>query len=141
MRNGKRLAVLSAIAATALAVFAAVAPARVTNVGSTLTIGSRVNSTGVEFRGGVEPRGNSYCAQRRIVELFRDGKKVDQSETDRYGVWTASVQGDGTGTYVAKTKQRQLPASMQRQPGKAHRIICKAAQSKPHKVPEESYVG
>jgi hypothetical protein len=34
-----------------------------------------------------------------------------------------------------------MPASMQQQPGKAHQIICKAAQSKPHKVPEDSYVG
>jgi len=141
MRNGIKAGVLLAVATTALAVFAAVAPARVTNVGSTLTIGSRVSPTGVEFRGGVEPRGNPYCAQRRIVELFRDGKKVDQAETDRYGAWAASVEGDGTGTYVAKTKRSRLPASMQRQPGKANRIFCKAAQSKPHRVPEESYVG
>lgn len=101
----------------------------------------RVNETGVEFRGGVETKSNPYCAQRRIVELFRDGKKVNHAETDRYGVWTMSVKGEGTGTYVAKAKKRQLPASMQRKPGQAHRIICKAARSKPHKVPEESYVG
>jgi hypothetical protein len=134
----KRVALVFVVAIAVMAVGATLAPARVTNVKSTLTIGSRVNETGVEFRGGVETRGSAYCAQRRIVELFRDGKKVDQAETDRYGVWTAGVKGDGTGTYVAKTKKRQLPAYMQKQPGKAHRIICKAAQSKPHKVPEES---
>jgi hypothetical protein len=137
----KRVAVVFVVAVAVMATSAALAPARVSNVGATVSIGSRVNETGVEFRGGVEPRGYSYCAQRRIVELFRDGKKVDQGETDRYGVWTASVKGDGTGTYVAKTKKRQMPASMQPKPGKANRIICKAAQSKPHKVPEESYVG
>jgi hypothetical protein len=137
----KRVAVVFVVAVAVMAMSAALAPARVTNVGATVTIGSRISPTGVEFRGGVETRGSSYCAQRRIVELFRDGKKVDQGETDRYGVWTGSVDGDGTGAYVAKTKRRQLPASMQRQPGKAHRIFCKAAQSKPHKVPEESYVG
>jgi hypothetical protein len=134
----KRLGISIAVAAAVLAVTAAIAPARVTNVGATVSIGSRLNPTGVEFRGGVETRGNSYCAQRRIVELFRDGVKVDQGETDRYGVWTGSYKGEATGTYVAKTKKRQLPASMQREPGKANRIICKAAQSKPHKVPEES---
>ena len=137
----KRVAVLFVVAVAAMATSAALAPARVTNVKATITIGSRASETGVSFRGGVEVRNNAYCAQRRIVELFRDGKKVDQAETDRYGVWTGGVEGDGTGTYVAKTKKRQLPASMQSQPGKAHRVICKAAQSKPHKVPEESYVG
>ncbi len=137
----KRMAVVFVVAVAVMAMSAALAPARVTNVGSTLTIGSRVNPTGVEFKGGVETRNNSYCAQRRIVELLRDGKKVDQAETDRYGGWTMGIQGDGTGTYIVKAKKRQLPASMQRQPGKANRIICKAAQSKPHKVPEESYVG
>lgn len=137
----KRVAFVFVVAIVVMAIGAALAPARVTNVGATVSIGSRISPTGVEFRGGVETKSNSYCAQRRIVELFRDGKKVDQAETDRYGVWTGSVDGDGTGTYVAKAKRRQLPASMQRQPGKAHRIFCKAAQSKPHKVPEESYVG
>jgi hypothetical protein len=137
----KRVAVVFVVAVAVVAMGAALAPARVTNVGATVTIGSRINETGVEFRGGVETRSYSYCAQRRIVELFRDGKKVDQGETDRYGVWTAGVKGDATGTYVAKTKKRQMPASMQKQPGKAHRIFCKAAQSKPHEVPEDSYVG
>jgi hypothetical protein len=137
----KRVAFVFVVAIVVMAMGAALAPARVTNVKATVSIGSRVNESGVEFRGGVETKSYSYCAQRRIVELFRDGKKVDQGETDRYGVWTASVKGDGTGTYVAKTKKRQMPASMQKQPGKAHRIFCKAAQSKPHKVPEESYVG
>jgi hypothetical protein len=137
----KRVAVLFVVAVAVMAVGATLAPARVTNVKATVSIGSRISPTGVEFRGGVETRANPYCAQRRIVELFRDGKKVDQAETDRYGVWTGSVDGDGTGTYVAKVKRRQMPAAMQPQPGKAHRIICKPAQSKPHKVPEESYVG
>jgi len=137
----KRVAVVFVVAIAVMAVSAALAPARVTNVKSTLTIGSRISPTGVEFRGGVETRSYSYCAQRRIVELFRDGKKVDQAETDRYGGWTASVDGDGTGTYVAKVKRRQMPASVQSKPGKAHRIICKPGQSKPHKVPEESYTG
>lgn len=137
----KRFAVVFVVVIAVMALSAALAPARVTNVKSTVSIGSRISPTGVEFRGGVETRANPYCAQRRIVELFRDGKKVDQAETDRYGVWTGSVDGEGTGTYVAKVKKRQLPAGMQRQPGKANRIICKATQSKPHKVPEESYAG
>lgn len=137
----KRVAFVFVVAIAVMAMGAALAPARVTNVGSTVSIGSRISPTGVEFRGGVEARANPYCAQRRIVELFRDGKKVDQAETDRYGVWTGSVDGDGTGTYVAKAKRRQMPAGMQAKPGKANRIFCKAAQSKPHKVPEESYVG
>jgi hypothetical protein len=135
------MAVVFVVAVAVMAMGAALAPARVTNVKSTVTIASRVSPTGVEFKGGVETRSYSYCAQRRIVELFRDGKKVDHAETDRYGGWSMSVDGDGTGTYVVKAKKRQMPASMQPQPGKAHRIICKAAQSKPHKVPEESYVG
>jgi hypothetical protein len=135
---GRRLALCLVAVASALAIAATVAPARVTNVGVTVTLGYHVYETGsVRFGGAVDARNgaNYHCEQNRLVELFRDGTKVGSDETEKFPEWAVSTATATPGTYVAKVKRSSLPASLQAKPGKKNRIFCKAAQSAPVVLP------
>jgi hypothetical protein len=68
-----------------------------------------------------------YCEQKRKIELFRDGKKLGTTESDRYGAWFFSLKPLEAGRYVAKTKKTQLTGPI--------KAVCSAAQSKPLIVP------
>lgn len=137
MKHGKWVAVLLTIATTVLAVFAAVAPARVTNAANTIGIGYAPyqEASGGRFGGEIDSKANYHCEQSRKVELFYNGSKVGSAETEKYPQFTISLVSVPSGTYVAKIKRVKLPASLQTKPGKKHAIYCKAAQSKPVVVP------
>ena len=68
-----------------------------------------------------------YCEQKRKIELYRDGKKIGTTESDRYGGWFFSLKPLESGRYVAKTKKTRLPIG--------DKPYCSAAQSKPLIVP------
>jgi hypothetical protein len=121
-RTGKRLTAAIAALTLALAIGVTAAPARVTNAGNTVSIGYHVYETGsVIFVGTVDSHANYHCEQNRLVELFRDGAKVGSYRTEKYPEWKVSLATATPGSYVAKIKKVQLPASL--------RIYCKAAKS------------
>jgi hypothetical protein len=84
------------------------------------------------FKGSVTAPANRFCVEGRKVEVFHGGRKVGSAKADRYGSWaivfSAPIQ---PGSYVAKVAKTKLPASLQKTPGKAGAIYCKAASSKP----------
>ncbi|HSK49580.1 MAG TPA: hypothetical protein VK889_03700 [Solirubrobacterales bacterium] len=127
----KRLGLAMAVAIVATASMAALAPAHVTQVKTNISISYRSNGEGGgAFSGDLETPANRYCEQRRKIELYRDGAKVDSYETERYGSWTMGDRVLQPGTYYAKVLQGQLPAALQPEPGKKHRIVCKGRVSK-----------
>ncbi|MGV1047969.1 MAG: hypothetical protein ACOYD4_05530 [Solirubrobacterales bacterium] len=133
----KRLAVVPVVTVTVLAGAAAVAPARVTNAGNTISLGFAPygEAPGGRFGGSIDSKANYHCEQNRKVELLHDGTKVGSAETEKYPGFTISLVSIPAGTYVAKVKRQKLPASLQAKPGKNHAIYCKAAQSNPVVLP------
>ena len=138
---------VGAVAFMVLGIGAALAPAHPTNVKTTLTMVLTPYDDPYEpqaqasVKGDTESPAQGYCSAGRKIELFRDGKKVGTSTGDKYGVWYMSVDPLLPGRYVAKTKQKKMPASMQHATGKAHPLICKAAQSKAVVITPETVAG
>jgi len=79
------------------------------------------------LRGETAVASQPYCEQKRKIEIFRDGKKLGNTESDRYGNWTFSLNPLAAGSYVAKTKKTRLPIG--------DKPFCSAATSKPLIVP------
>jgi hypothetical protein len=132
----KRFCVVLGAFLVAGTVWAALAPA-VSKVNTILTISYQgsIEGGGV-FSGKVKSPGNRYCANKRLVTLFHDGVRVFTPEkTEKTGSWAIGSFAIGSGAYEARVAQKQLPASLQKKPGKKNRIICKAATSATVTVP------
>ena len=126
MRSGKSVAIPLAVAATVLAVFAAVAPAKVTNAANTVELRYGLYETGGgHFEGTINAPAYHGCEQFRRVDLYRDGTKVGTDKIEKYPGFSISLTSVPAGTYVAKIKKVKLQKG----------VYCKAAQSKPITVP------
>jgi hypothetical protein len=128
------------VVVVALGIGAAVAPANVTNVKTSLPWQLTPYDDPYEpqakasVKGDAEAPAQPYCEAGRKIELFRDGKKIGSASTDKYGVWYLSIDPLVPGRYVAKAKKSRLPS-------KTNPVNCKAAQSKPVVITPEIVAG
>jgi hypothetical protein len=118
------LAVVTAIALTALA--AALAPAHINRHKTKVPMYFDSNPPGGTFYVNLDS-GFIYCEQDRLVKLFKDGVKIQQSRSDRYGKVVFGITPATPGAYRAVATRKRLP--LQHRPGKRHKRICRAGTS------------
>jgi hypothetical protein len=126
----KRLYLVLVVVAAVGLIAAALAPAHKNRHRTTLNMAFVDNGMG---GGGFPIDLDSpyvYCQSGRVVKFFKDGVKIDQGRTDRYGNISFGGATLEPGNYQAKSPQKRLPAALQHRPGKRHKRICKAGASR-----------